>query len=145
MTSTVRHTRPVGRRRPLTLGRATTTRRRQGVRGPQRHGSCEGLSLSYADGGTNEGTHGDQLQTIVTMFQYNQFGQLTKTITPEGNVNTEAYFPENNPNGDGHVTPPPGDGRTLDGTIGGYLKQTVTDATRSYFDQNGNPSTGAFS
>jgi RHS repeat-associated protein len=101
--------------------------------------------LPYDQGGTNEGTHGDQLQTIVTMFQYNQFGQLKKTITPEGNVNTQEYFPENNPNGDGHITPPPADGRTLDGTTGGYLKKTVTDTTRSYYDQDGHPSNGSFS
>jgi RHS repeat-associated protein len=103
--------------------------------------------LGYDLGGTSEGTHGDRLQTIVTMHQYNEFGQLTKTISPEGNVTLNQYYAETDPDGSHptHPTPPPADGRTLSTTNGGYLMQTVTDATRSYIDENGNPSTGPFS
>lgn len=103
--------------------------------------------LTYGAGGTSEGDQGGRLQTIVTMHQYNGFGQMTKTISPEGNVSIYDYFPENDPDGDGHLTPtpPPTDGRTLDNSTGGYLKKTVTDTTRVYVNQKGAPAPGTFS
>ena len=95
---------------------------------------------SPADAG--EGIHRDRLQTIVTLYQYNQFGQITKTISPEGNVTTFEYYPENDPDGDGQLTP---SGRPLIDGTGGYLHRQVDDNDRNYFDENGSPSTGAFS
>jgi len=101
---------------------------------------------TFGDGGTQEGSFGDRLQTIVWMYQYNQFGQLTKTISPEGNVTTYTYFPENDPDGDGIVTPAPADGRVLDTVTGGYLEETLRDTTRSYVQQTtGTLLTGTFS
>ena len=80
------------------------------------------------------------------MYQYNTFGQMTKTISPEGNVSTYTYFPENDADGDTLTTPAPADGRTLSATTGGYLKETLTDTTRSYVQQTtGTSLTGAFS
>jgi RHS repeat-associated protein len=109
--------------------------------------------LGYGLGGTSEGTHGDRLQTVVTMYQYNKFGQLTKTISPEGNVTLNQYYPENDPDGEIDPAPPtpqkptpahrrpqtptPADGRSLDTMTGGYLAHTVTDAMRSYVDKTG--------
>lgn len=108
-------------------------------------------ALAAIDGGPAEGTQGGRLQTIVTMVQYNQFGQLTRTISPEGNVSTYEYFPETDPDGDtldadptaGAVTPPPADGRTLNPLTGGYLRDTVADELRNYFDQSGNDKSAA--
>ncbi len=98
---------------------------------------------TYANGGSNESTSGDRLQTIVTMRQYNSFGQLAKVITPEGNVITYEYFAENDADGDGTTTPTPADGRTLNTTSGGYLKERVVDNTRSYYDQSGTDKSSA--
>lgn len=102
-------------------------------------------SLPYIEGGAFEGAHGGRLQTIVTMSQYNQLGQITKVISPEANVATFEYFPEIDPDGDASETPDPADGRILDETTGGYLSQHVVDADRSYCDQFGNLLTGSFS
>jgi RHS repeat-associated protein len=72
---------------------------------------------------------GSQLQPIVTLMQYNQFGQLTKMIDPEGNVTDYTYYSEQNPGGNGVPTPPPADGRTLDPTTGGYRSEIAVDTT----------------
>ncbi|MBA3708813.1 MAG: hypothetical protein H0W83_08355, partial [Planctomycetes bacterium] len=92
---------------------------------------------STDDGGTDEGTSGTRLQTVVTMVQYNSYAQVTKVIDPEANVVSSSYFPENDPDGDAITTPTPADGRTLGSTTGGYLKERIGDTTRSYFDQSG--------
>ncbi len=102
-------------------------------------------SIDYIDGGTQEGAFGQRLQTVVTMRQYNLFGQLTRTISPEGNVTTYEYFPETDPDGDGHDTPEPRDGRTLAADTGGYLRETIVDDDRDYSDQDGFLSDAAFS
>jgi len=94
---------------------------------------------NVVDGGTQEGTNGARLQTIVWMFQYNAFGQMTKSISPEGNVTAYTYFAESDPDGDTIATPTPADGRTLDTTSGsaggGYLRDVTRDTTRSYSQQ----------
>ena len=77
----------------------------------------------------------------MTLYRYNDFGQMTSEIDPEGNVDTYSYFPEQDPDGDGTLSPMPADDcavlpapgcRTLDGSTGGYLASTVKDtvATR---------------
>jgi YD repeat-containing protein len=105
---------------------------------------------NVVDGGTQEGSNGARLQTIVWMYQYNGFGQMTKTISPEGNVTAYAYFAENDPDGDAIATPTPADGRTLDTTAGaaggGYLRDVTQDTTRSYYQQTtGTLLSGGFS
>jgi RHS repeat-associated protein len=80
---------------------------------------------------------GDQFQGITTRYRYNQFGQMTSMIDPEGNIHTNDYFPQTDPDGDGKLTPVP-DGRTLDTKTGGYLKEEVVDAVSD-------PSSGNFS
>jgi RHS repeat-associated protein len=90
---------------------------------------------NVVDGGTQEGSQGARLQTIVWMYQYNTFGQMTREITPEGNVTTFTYNREDDADGDGNFTPTPADGRTLSPTTGGYLKETLRDTTRSYVQQ----------
>src|SRR6185503_20273551 len=40
---------------------------------------------NVVDGGTQEGTNGARLQTVVWMYQYNNFGQIVELISPEGN------------------------------------------------------------
>lgn len=114
-------------------------------------------SLSLADGGTAESGYESRLQTIVTMYQYNRFGQPIAVISPEGNVTTMEYFPENDPDGDSVATPAPADGRTLetDDSVadridggGGYVHHTKVDRTRtdSYvkiFDQCGSNKSSA--
>ncbi len=88
---------------------------------------------------------GDQLQDVVTLFRYNQFGQMTSMVDPEGNVHTNEFFAENDPDGDGNMTPPPADGRILNTTMGddfteggGYLKQTIEDESHFAGANNNN-------
>jgi RHS repeat-associated protein len=105
---------------------------------------------NVVDGGTQEGSNGARLQTIVWSYQFNGFGQMTKSISPEGNVTAYAYFAENDPDGDTIATPSPADGRTLDTTAGsaggGYLRDATRDTTRSYYQQTtGTLLSGGFS
>ena len=82
---------------------------------------------------------GDQLQDIVTLRRFNQFGQMTSMVDPEGNVHTYEFFSEQDPDGDGVNTAPPADGRTLDPDDGGYLKQQIRDAEHFEGANNGKP------
>lgn len=66
---------------------------------------------------------GDTAQEIVERYQYNEFGQLVAAIDPRGNVRTAAYYPENDPDGDGEDLIAGGDPET-----GGYLAEVVEDA-----------------
>lgn len=78
--------------------------------------------------GSNQAlVEGDTNQEIVRFYTYDDFGQITSTTDPEGNVNVREYYPEADPDGDGILTPPPADGRVLDGTTGGYLRETRRD------------------
>ena len=58
---------------------------------------------------------GDELQDIVTLYRYNQFGQMTSMVDPEGNIHTFDFFSEKDPNGDGVDSAPPVDGRSPSG------------------------------
>ena len=82
---------------------------------------------------------GDQLQDIVTLRRFNQFGQMTSMVDSEGNVHTYEYFSEQDPDGDGIYTAPPADGRILDPDDGGYLKQQILDAEHFEGANNGKP------
>jgi RHS repeat-associated protein len=70
---------------------------------------------------------GGLLQSIVMLYRYNQFGQMTSTVDPEGNVNTYAYYPETDPDGDGSNSSTPADARSLNSSTGGYVKEEVKD------------------
>jgi RHS repeat-associated protein len=62
-------------------------------------------------------------QPIVELSSYNQFGQITKRVDPEGNADLYEYYPENDPSGSGKdLTPGMGTGPF------GYLKQMIRDA-----------------
>ena len=90
-------------------------------------------------------------QEVVSTYVYNRFGQLTREIDPEGNVDELLYHPESDPDGDGV----PSEGVGLDQETGGYLFATVQDAAESdrrasdspllkirterYYDLVGNP------
>lgn len=84
-------------------------------------------TLDYIDGGPMENGQGARLQTIVTMYRHNQFGQVTDMISPEGNITTNIYFPEIDPDGDGILTPPPAHSRVLNTFTGGYLETLIRD------------------
>lgn len=71
------------------------------------------------------GIEGDQLQDIVTLLRYNNFGEILSRVDPEGNVDTFAYYPENDPDGDGNTAP--GTRAGLNNADGGYLKEQIND------------------
>ncbi len=74
-----------------------------------------GSNMARIQGGTQ--------QSIVEVLSHNQYGQLTKQVDPEGNVDVYDYYPENDPDGDGgDLTPGVGTGPL------GYLKQVTQDA-----------------
>ncbi|MGH9870336.1 MAG: RHS repeat-associated core domain-containing protein [Candidatus Polarisedimenticolia bacterium] len=62
---------------------------------------------------------GDTTQEIVTRWAWNDHGQLASIVDPEQNSHSISYHPENDPDGDGVLTPPPADGRPLAASEGG--------------------------
>ncbi len=78
-------------------------------------------------------------QPIVELYQYNQFGQITRRIDAELNADTFEYHPENDPDGDKlNLTP-----SVTDGPFG-YLKQQIIDAeSNSMRDTGTNPKPAA--
>jgi YD repeat-containing protein len=83
---------------------------------------------------------GDSSQESVTLSQWNDFGQTTVQIDAERNRSTFAYYHENDPDGDGALSPAPADGRTLSATTGGYLATRTGDtASESARDNKANP------
>jgi YD repeat-containing protein len=72
--------------------------------------------------------NGGTLQLRDTKFEWNAHGQVTALTDAEQNRHTFAYYAETDPEGDGVVTQPPLDGRTLDALSGGMLKTAVVDA-----------------
>lgn len=65
---------------------------------------------------------GSARQPVVELYQYNQFGQITRSIDAEANVNKFDYHAENDPDGDAKdLTPGVGSGSF------GYLKEMTTD------------------
>jgi RHS repeat-associated protein len=82
---------------------------------------------------------GNTRQPIVELYRYNQFGQLTRQVDAESNVDTFEYHPENDPDGD-KLNPTPG---VTDGPFG-YLKQQIIDAeSNSIRDTGTNPKPAA--
>lgn len=77
---------------------------------------------------TQATTEGSVNQPIVTDYTYNGFGQLIKMVDPGGNVDEYLYYPENDPDGDGTITPSSGN---LSSTTGGYRKERITDSAVS--------------
>lgn len=67
---------------------------------------------------------GSTSQLILTERRWNDRGQQTASIDPEGNLTAFDYYPENDPDGDG--TPVPGQTSTLPM---GYLRWTTIDAS----------------
>ena len=101
---------------------------------PQVDGNIERIvqpSVVLLPGSNEAAVEGSQLQPVVTLMRYNQFGQLTSEVDPEGNVTVYTYYSERDPDGDGVPTPTPADGRTLDPNTGGYLEETAVDTTSS--------------
>jgi RHS repeat-associated protein len=80
-------------------------------------------TVTLLPGSGEAAVEGTTQQPIVTLYTYNQFGQMTSTTDPEGNVTTYTYYPERNPAGTGAILNPSGNA-----TTGGYLYQTVEDA-----------------
>jgi YD repeat-containing protein len=89
------------------------------------------------------GIEGDTTQEVVTLLEWNTFGQPTAIVDPEGNRHRFEYYPEADPDGDGTPTPTPPDGRTLDGTTGGYLKSRLLDTISAPGRNNGTDPTPA--
>ncbi len=73
------------------------------------------------------GIEGDTSQEIVTLYSWNDLGQLTVLVDAEENRHELQYHPETDPDGDGTPTPAPPDGRVLDSTTGGYLATRLRD------------------
>jgi RHS repeat-associated protein len=91
-------------------------------------------SVVLLPGSNQAEIEGDSLQDIFTLYRYNDFGQMTEMVDAEGNVHKYEYFAENDPDGNGITTPTPPDGRMLDGTTGGYLKEEIRDAEHEMID-----------
>jgi YD repeat-containing protein len=73
--------------------------------------------------GSNQAlAEGDTSQEIVTRYGYNQFGQIKQIENARGNITTFAYYPANDPDGDGLNLI-----AGADPAMGGYLAQTVRD------------------
>ena len=62
------------------------------------------------------------LQPIVTLYTYNEFGQMTSQTDPEGNVAAYTYYPADSPDGSGIVEIP-----SCNPTTGGYLATVTTE------------------
>ncbi|MDJ0656852.1 MAG: RHS repeat-associated core domain-containing protein [Xanthomonadales bacterium] len=72
--------------------------------------------------GSNEASRlGGTAQPIISTFQWNDRGQKTASIDQEGNRTAYAYYPENDPDGDGSAIP----GSALPR---GYLQTSTVDA-----------------
>ena len=68
------------------------------------------------------------LQQILTDYHYNDFGQTLRVVDAEGNVDVFAYYPENDPDGDGRQTV---SRRELADNGGGYQRAQIQDAQSS--------------
>src|SRR5690606_29210644 len=85
---------------------------------------------------------GSTTQQIITETKWNDRGQVTSIIDPEGNVTDYFYYPENDPDGDGTRTFERF--MTVSNQPRGYLHRVVRDArvlaleTVTYYDEVGN-------
>jgi RHS repeat-associated protein len=84
-------------------------------------------TVSLDPGSNQAAIEGDTTQEIVTLLTWNDHGQLTSVLDPEGNLHVLTYNPESDPDGDGSPTPAPQDGRLLDPAEGGYLANVTLD------------------
>lgn len=85
---------------------------------------AEQPTVHLVAGSQQAAIEGDTTQEIIGDYTYNKFGQLTKMVDPEGNVDEYLYYAENDPDGDGlNINPNP----ALNSTDFGYLKQTIRD------------------
>jgi YD repeat-containing protein len=82
----------------------------------------------HLDPGSNQAQiTGSTLQPIVTTIAWNGRGQPIAMTDAEQNRHEFQYYAETDPEGDGVMTPPPLDGRTLDTLTGGFLKTVRID------------------
>ncbi|HEV8336362.1 MAG TPA: RHS repeat-associated core domain-containing protein [Candidatus Polarisedimenticolia bacterium] len=76
---------------------------------------------------------GSRSEEIVTTLAYNGFGLPTTRRDAEFNESRFLYFAENDPDGNGTLSPSPADGRVLSAAAGsgggGYLQRQIQDAT----------------
>src|SRR5262249_35218173 len=52
-------------------------------------------TVNLLPGSNQAAVEGTTSQPIVTIYDYNDFGQTTRTVDPEGNVTTYTYYPQN--------------------------------------------------
>jgi RHS repeat-associated protein len=72
---------------------------------------------------------GGTAQRIISQIHWNDRGQRTAAIDPEGNVDEFAYYPENDPDGDGQTTV--GAYLALTAEPRGYLRASLIDSKTS--------------
>jgi YD repeat-containing protein len=85
-------------------------------------------SVTLLAGTHQAGIDTDLVQSIATRWQYNDLGQPTAMLDPEGNRRERTYWPETDPDGNGVPSPAPADGRVLNTSTGGYVATLVRDA-----------------
>ncbi|MCX6925124.1 MAG: hypothetical protein NT154_18210, partial [Verrucomicrobia bacterium] len=124
---------------PMGLGDINSDLQTNGIHGNRIRST---LPTAHLLPGSNQATaEGSTNQPIVTLYTYNQFGQMTSTRDPEGNVTQYSYNPENDPTGTGQ-SPTSGVGA---GPFG-YLHQRVADAVSAPGrDSGANPPPAAIS
>jgi RHS repeat-associated protein len=77
-------------------------------------------TVTLVTGSNEAAVEGTTSQPVVTLYTYNDFGQMTSTTDAEGNVTAYSYY--------GPTSPGPSGGPIFP-TGGGYLAQTVEDST----------------
>jgi len=86
-----------------------------------------GPTVILAGGSNMAAVLGDTTQEIVWERQWNDRGQLTAEIDPEGNRTDYTYYPEDDPDGDGASVPGQSSGLTR-----GYLRTRTADSSVTY-------------
>ena len=74
---------------------------------------------------------GATTQEIITESQWNQFGQLTRSIDPEGNVSRYIHYPASEPHGAPSESSPFFFSEVPGVDTGGYLERHIVDAEDS--------------
>ena len=92
-------------------------------------------TVSLAATSNQAALEGDAMQEIVDFYQFNLFGQMIAKLDAEKNRHQWTYFAESDPDNDGTVDNPSGDG-----TTGGYLESaTIDNALGSLRNSGTNP------
>ena len=86
----------------------------------------EAPSVELLSGSNEAARLNSTTQSIVTQNQWNDSGQITATIDPEGNVTEYHYYPENDPDGDGQDII-----SRQSGALRGYLRAIIADSRTS--------------